>query len=161
MKAVRKIPHPLIVRTVTEWLVIIATEILHGIVRAVLLGPLVGKTLTMTTAFAKAWNRSVTGSINDLVRFAKYGLGEREPPPYAVGFELSDVLLSALGDGKSRRSQKRLSGIMRSPTCPARRPPLASLAHHLGSSRVDGQACMPPRPTPPRRSERGDTPTVR
>lgn len=57
---------------------------------------------TNTAAFAKAWNRSVTGSINDLIRFAKYGLDEREVPPHAVGFELNDVLLSALGDGKSR-----------------------------------------------------------
>ena len=43
MKAVRKIPHPLIVRTVTVWLVIIAAEIIHGIARAVLLVPVVGE----------------------------------------------------------------------------------------------------------------------
>ena len=57
---------------------------------------------TNAATFGKALNRSVTGSINDLIRFAKYGLDEREVPPHAVGFELNDVLLSALGDGKSR-----------------------------------------------------------
>jgi hypothetical protein len=30
MEAVRKNPHPLIVRTVAVWLVIIAAEIIHG-----------------------------------------------------------------------------------------------------------------------------------
>ena len=51
--------------------------------------------------FAKALDRSVTGSINELVKFATCYLESGEMAPHEVGFELNDVLLSALGSGKS------------------------------------------------------------
>lgn len=51
--------------------------------------------------FAKALNRSVTGSINELVKFAKAWLADGELPPHDVGFKLNDVLLSALAPSKA------------------------------------------------------------
>ena len=50
-----------------------------------------------TVSFAKAYNRSVTGSMNDLIKFAKIWLIEDGLPPHDVGFKLNDILLSALG----------------------------------------------------------------
>ena len=50
-----------------------------------------------TVTFAKGLNRSVTGSINELVRLAQHYLIEGEISPHDVGFRLNDVLLSALG----------------------------------------------------------------
>lgn len=46
--------------------------------------------------FAKALDRSVTGSINELVKFAKFWLETGEVSPYEVGFRLNDTLLSAI-----------------------------------------------------------------
>lgn len=51
-----------------------------------------------TVTFAKTLNRTVTGSINELVRMAEHYLIEREISPHDVGFKLNDVLLSALGN---------------------------------------------------------------
>ncbi len=51
--------------------------------------------------FAKALDRSVTGSINELVKFATYYLQDDDMSPIEVGFKLNDVLLSALGSSKS------------------------------------------------------------
>jgi hypothetical protein len=51
--------------------------------------------------FAKALNRSVTGSINDLVNHAKHWVVEDELSPHDVGFRLNDILLSALARSKS------------------------------------------------------------
>lgn len=51
--------------------------------------------------FAKALDRSVTGSINELVKFATFYLESGETSPFEVGFKLNDVLLSALGISKS------------------------------------------------------------
>ena len=50
--------------------------------------------------FAKALDRSVTGSINELVKFAKIWLEEDELSPFDVGFRLNDTLLSALAASK-------------------------------------------------------------
>ena len=50
--------------------------------------------------FAKALDRSVTGSINELVKFATYYLEEGDISPHDVGFKLNDVLLSALAPSK-------------------------------------------------------------
>lgn len=50
--------------------------------------------------FAKALDRSVTGSMNELVKFAKFWLEEGELSPFDIGFNLNDVLLSALGISK-------------------------------------------------------------
>lgn len=52
--------------------------------------------------FAKALNRSVTGSMNDLIKFAQLWLAEGGISPHDVGFKLNDILLSALATDKSR-----------------------------------------------------------
>ncbi len=49
---------------------------------------------------AKALDRSVTGSINELVKFATVWLEEGEVSPHEVGLRLNDVLLSALAPSK-------------------------------------------------------------
>jgi len=54
-----------------------------------------------TVSFAKALDRSVTGSMNELIRFAKAWLEEGEISPHDVGFKLNDILLSALSRSKS------------------------------------------------------------
>ena len=54
-----------------------------------------------TVRFANALNRSVTGSINELIKFAEYMLADDDMSPFDVGFRLNDILLSALGSGKS------------------------------------------------------------
>ncbi len=51
--------------------------------------------------FAKALDRSVTGSINELVKFAKAWLEEGKLSPHEVGFKLNDVLLSAIAPSKA------------------------------------------------------------
>lgn len=54
-----------------------------------------------TVRFAKALNRSVTGSINELIKCAEYMLADDDMSPLDVGFRLNDILFSALGSGKS------------------------------------------------------------
>ena len=56
--------------------------------------------------FAKALNRPVTGSMNDLIRFATACLVEDELSPHAVGFKLNDFLLSAIAQSKSEKYGK-------------------------------------------------------
>jgi hypothetical protein len=51
--------------------------------------------------FARALNRSVTGSMNDLIRHAEYWLTHEEVSPYDVSFRLNDVLLSSLARSKT------------------------------------------------------------
>jgi hypothetical protein len=51
--------------------------------------------------FAKALNRSVTGSMNDLINHATAWLAEGDVSPYDVGARLNDILLSALARSKS------------------------------------------------------------
>ena len=51
--------------------------------------------------FAKALDRTVTGSINELVKFATFWLAEDDIAPHEVGFRLNDILLSALGRSRS------------------------------------------------------------
>ena len=54
-----------------------------------------------TVKFARALDRSVTGSMNELIVQATALLVEGELSPFDVGFRLNDVLLSALaGSGK-------------------------------------------------------------
>ena len=48
------------------------------------------------SGFAKALNRSITGSMNDLINHATGWLAEGEISPFVVGFRLNDILLSAL-----------------------------------------------------------------
>lgn len=54
-----------------------------------------------TISFAKALDRSVTGSMNDLVNHAKVWLGDGELSPFEVGLKLNDVLLSSLAGSKA------------------------------------------------------------
>ena len=49
-----------------------------------------------TVRFASALNRSVTGSMNDLVDEAKMRLTEDELSPFDVGFKLNDMPMSYL-----------------------------------------------------------------
>ena len=50
---------------------------------------------------AKSLNRSVTGSMNELIRVAQVCLQDGNTSPYQVGFRLNDVLLSALASGNA------------------------------------------------------------
>ncbi len=65
-------------------------------------------------SFAKALNRSVTGSMNDLINHATAWLEDGDISPHDVGFKLNDVLLLALatdesgGYGKPNEALKRL-----------------------------------------------------
>ena len=63
-----------------------------------------------SVTFAKALNRSVTGSMNDLVFHAKAWLIEDELSPFDVGFKLNDIPISALGYANSREAFKSLAG---------------------------------------------------
>ena len=49
-----------------------------------------------TVSFAKALDRSVTGSMNDLVYHAKMRLTEGGLSPHGVGFKLNEIPMSAL-----------------------------------------------------------------
>jgi len=68
-----------------------------------------------SVSFAKALNRSVIGSINELVMVAEIHLIEGEMAPHEVGFKLNDFLLSAIsaeaeyGYGKPKEAFKRLA----------------------------------------------------
>jgi len=74
-----------------------------------------------TSQFAKSLNRSITGSINDLINHATYWLAEDELSPHDLGFRLNDTLLSVLatesshGYGKPNEAFKLLAG-RREPT---------------------------------------------
>ena len=61
---------------------------------------------TARVRFAKALDRSVTSSMNQLVEFAKYGLAEGELSPHDVGFKLNDILLSAIAPNKTDKYGK-------------------------------------------------------
>jgi hypothetical protein len=69
-----------------------------------------------TVQFAKALNRSVTGSMNDLINQAMYLLTEDDLSPHDLGFRLNDTLLSALatekshGYGKPNEAFRQLAG---------------------------------------------------
>ena len=67
-----------------------------------------------TVRFGKALNRSVTGSMNEMVASATLWLTEGEMSPHDVGFKLNDILLSSLpgssgtGYGTPREAFKAL-----------------------------------------------------
>jgi len=66
-----------------------------------------------TVRFSKALDRSVTGSMNELIIHATMLLTEGELSPFDVGFKLNDVLLSSLASktdsyGKPREALKTL-----------------------------------------------------
>ena len=54
-----------------------------------------------TASFAKALNRSVAGSMNDLIGHAIGRLEYGDIAPHDLGFELNDTLLSAIAVSKS------------------------------------------------------------
>jgi hypothetical protein len=56
---------------------------------------------SVSIKFAKALNRSVTSSMNDLIVHAKFRLADGEETAHEVGFWLNDVLLSALATEES------------------------------------------------------------
>ena len=56
--------------------------------------------------FAGALDRTVTGSMNDLINHAKALLVEGESSPFDVGFRLNDVLLSAIAPSKAEKYGK-------------------------------------------------------
>lgn len=69
---------------------------------------------TSRVQFAKALDRKVTSSMNQLVEFATYGLSNGERSPFDVSVELNDILLSAIartkaeGYGKPREAFQEL-----------------------------------------------------
>ena len=56
-----------------------------------------------TVRFGKAFNRSVTGSMNDLIVHATFLLVEGELSPFDVGFRLNDIPLSAIAESKAKK----------------------------------------------------------
>lgn len=59
---------------------------------------------TRTVGFAKALNRTVTGSMNEFVKYAKFFLEEDlDMSPYDVGIRLNDTPMSSLGWASSRQ----------------------------------------------------------
>jgi len=62
-----------------------------------------------TVRFGKALNRSVTGSMNDLVHHAKFWLIEREASPHDVGFQLNEIPMGAHEYQHAREVFKRLA----------------------------------------------------
>ena len=75
-----------------------------------------------TVSFAKALNRSVTGSMNELIMAAQMYLVEDEISPHEVGFKLNGILLSTLKNAEGgkyaepRDAFKRLMGDQSSPS---------------------------------------------
>ncbi len=63
-----------------------------------------------TVSFAKALNRSVTGSMNDMIYHAQMWLIEEELSPFDVGFKLNEMPMSALGYADAREKFKLLAG---------------------------------------------------
>ncbi len=64
---------------------------------------------TGTVRFSKALNRSVTGSMNDLVYHAKIWLAEGELSPHDVSFKLNEIPMSSLGYANPRKALKSLN----------------------------------------------------
>jgi hypothetical protein len=59
-----------------------------------------------SVTFAKALNRSVTGSISELTRFAQAILLDGEVSPFDLGFELNDMLISSIASSKAAKYGK-------------------------------------------------------
>ncbi len=59
--------------------------------------------------FGKALNRSVTGSMNELIYFAKLWLIEDGLPSCEVGFKLNDIPMSALKEVFAKDAFKKLA----------------------------------------------------
>ena len=61
---------------------------------------------TARVQFAKALDRTVTGSLNELVQAATYCLDNGVRSPFDVSVELNDLLLSAIAPSKAERYGK-------------------------------------------------------
>jgi len=59
-----------------------------------------------TVSFAKALNPSVTGSINELIKYANTWLIDGEISPHEIGFKLNDGLFSAIAPSKDAKYGK-------------------------------------------------------
>ncbi len=64
---------------------------------------------TCTVRFSTALNRSVTGSMNDLIHMAKMWLTEGELSPHDASAMLNDVPMSCLDYGKPREAFRSLN----------------------------------------------------
>lgn len=73
---------------------------------------------TETIQFAKALDRSVTSSMNELVQFATLWLSSGELSPYDVGFKLNDILLSAIAPSKADKYGKPREAFVKMVGCP-------------------------------------------
>jgi hypothetical protein len=75
-----------------------------------------------TVSFAKALNRSVTGSMNDLIKFAKMYLTEEKLSPHDTCLKLNEMPMSALKNAEGRKyaiprdAFRRLMGDQSSPS---------------------------------------------
>jgi hypothetical protein len=58
--------------------------------------------------FSKALDRSVTGSMNDMVQCAKFLLAEQELSPFDIAFKLNEMPMSALKHANPREALKNL-----------------------------------------------------
>jgi hypothetical protein len=63
---------------------------------------------TNMICFSKAINRSVIGSMNDLVQCSQHWLTDEELSPYDVSFKLNDMPMSILDYAKPREAFKLL-----------------------------------------------------
>jgi hypothetical protein len=63
---------------------------------------------TAGVTFSKSLNRSVTGSIGDLVNCAKIWLTEDELSPYDVSFKLNEMPMSAIDYANPREALKAI-----------------------------------------------------
>jgi hypothetical protein len=63
---------------------------------------------TATCQFSKALNRSVTGSVNDMVQCAKFLLTEQELSPFDIAIKLNEMPMSALKYANPREALKQL-----------------------------------------------------
>jgi hypothetical protein len=54
-----------------------------------------------TVQFARALNRSVTGSMNDMVKHAAYWLEDGDASPFEIGSRLKEIPMSALKHDRS------------------------------------------------------------
>jgi hypothetical protein len=61
---------------------------------------------TGSVRFAKALNRSVTGSMNDLIRHATYWLAQGDISPFDVGLKLNEIPMSSLSYRNPREAFK-------------------------------------------------------
>ena len=63
---------------------------------------------TSSISFSKALNRSVTGSMNELVTFAQIVLTEDEISPYDLSFKLNAVRLSYIKNDRPREAFEKM-----------------------------------------------------